>query len=294
MDHRAVMRRLFERSDESAEEQVARFEVGKSITFRALVRLLDAGEVPASNVAVLVDERYGESVARAVPPRSCLLFMPVELSRPVFASETPELEFDYGDEWAVHLEAFPLDGVKLLVVHNPDLPEDRRARQAARCVLVKDWAQAHRLPFMLEVLTPPTPDQLMRAGNLETFERTLKPAVVARAIADLRDRGVEPNIWKLEPLPGRDDYQAIADLCRSDGRDDVTCLLLGGGADFEQAAAWVAQIRGVDGFSGFAIGRSLWQAPLTAFYDGAIDDDAAVARIAANLRRLVGAYVGAG
>jgi myo-inositol catabolism protein IolC len=293
MDHRAVMRRLFARADESAAREAARFKAGKSLIFRSLELLLDAGTLRAEHTGVLVDEMYGTHVARAVPGRGCLLFMPVEASRPIFDGDTPELEFEYGDAFAEHLEAFPVDGVKVLVVHNPAMAAARRSRQAARCRQVMKWARDHGVPFMIELLTPPTADQLERAGGTrEGFAATMHAAVVAGAIEDLREAGVEPEIWKLEPLPTIADYRAIAELCRAGDRTSVSCLLLGGGADIELVEQWVSNIRRVEGFSGFAIGRSLWQEPLAAYYAGDAPEDKTVTAIADRLARLIAAFRG--
>jgi myo-inositol catabolism protein IolC len=293
MDHRAVMRRLFERPGENPAAQAARFAAGKSLIFRALERLLDADALPAKHTGVLVDEMYGAHVARAVPGRGCLLIMPVEASRPVFDSDTPELEFEYGEAFAEHLAAFPVDAIKLLVIHNMSLPEGRRRRQADRCRRVMDWAKARDVPFMLELLTPPTPEQLKTAGGTRMqFDAKMHTEVVARAIEDLRNEGVEPDIWKLEPLPGIADYESIAGLCRSGGRTAVTCVLLGGGADIDLVEQWVSDIRRVDGFSGFAIGRSLWQEPLAAYYAGTATPDVTVKSIAGRFSRLTTAFRG--
>jgi myo-inositol catabolism protein IolC len=293
MDHRAVMRQLFGRPDESAAAQTARFEAGKGLIFRALEHVLDAGALEPKHTGVLVDEMYGARVARAVSGRGGLLFMPVELSRPAFDGDTPELEFEYGDAFADHLAAFPIDGVKILVVHNPSMPPDRRGRQAARCRQVMDWAREHSVPFMLELLTPPTSDQLRQAGGTrKQYDATMHAALVAGAIEDLRQAGVEPDIWKLEPLPAVADYRAIAQLCRAGGRTAVTCLLLGGGADINLVERWLSDIRRVEGFSGFAIGRSLWKEPLTAYYAGGTLEEATVKAIADRLARLITVFRG--
>jgi myo-inositol catabolism protein IolC len=293
MDHRAVMRQIFGRPDESAAAQTARFEAGKSLIFRALGQALDAGVMEPKHTGVLVDEMYGSRVARAVPGRGCLLFMPVEVSRPAFDGTAPELEFEHGDAFGDHLAAFPVDGVKVLVVHNPSMPPDRRGRQAARCRQAMNWAREHSLPFMLELLTPPTPEQLRRAGGTrKQFDASMHADLVAGAIQDLRQAGVEPDIWKLEPLPAVADYQAIAGLCRAGGRTAVTCLLLGGGADIDLVEHWLADIRRVEGFSGFAIGRSLWKEPLTAYYAGAAMEEKTVKAIAERLERLITVFRG--
>ena len=60
----------------------------------------------------------------------------------------------------------------------------------------------------------------------------------------------------------------LAEQTRVGGRDQVTCVLLGRGASNEKVDHWLAQAAPVDGFIGFAIGRSIWGGPLKAFLDG--------------------------
>ena len=55
---------------------------------------------------------------------------------------------------------------------------------------------------------------------------------------------------------------------RSGGRDGVGCVLLGRGANDDKVDHWLRQAAPVDGFIGFAIGRSIWWDPLKAFVDG--------------------------
>ena len=50
---------------------------------------------------------------------------------------------------------------------------------------------------------------------------------------------------------------------------------------------------GVDGFIGFAIGRTIFWEPLTQWLDGTIDADAAARAIADNYRRTIDVYTGA-
>jgi myo-inositol catabolism protein IolC len=114
--------------------------------------------------------------------------------------------------------------------------------------------------------------------------------LVCEAVRDFQRRGVEPDVWKLEPLPSVDAYQAVAGVCRSGGRTDVGCVLLGGGASIEMAAQWVNDVRSVEGFNGFAIGRSIWQDPLRAYFDGGGGGEETTQAITARIERLVVAY----
>ncbi len=74
------------------------------------------------------------------------------------------------------------------------------------------------------------------------------------------------------------------------GRDGVVCVVLGRGANDAKVDHWLAQAAPVDGFVGFAIGRSIWWDPLKAYVDGKIERRAAAQRIAENYLRFVKVY----
>ena len=77
---------------------------------------------------------------------------------------------------------------------------------------------------------------------------------------------------------------------RSGGRDGVVCVVLGRGADDAKVDHWLAQAAPVDGFVGFAIGRSVWWDPLKAYVDGKIERVAGARKIAQNYLRFVKVY----
>jgi myo-inositol catabolism protein IolC len=53
---------------------------------------------------------------------------------------------------------------------------------------------------------------------------------------------------------------------------------------------WLSQAAPVDGFNGFAIGRSIWWDPLKAYVDGKIERSAGARTIAENFLRFVAVY----
>ena len=80
-----------------------------------------------------------------------------------------------------------------------------------------------------------------------------------RAIEDAQNFGVEVDIWKIEGVDERSDAEMLAEQARTgEGREGVTCVLLGRGASTEKVEQWLEQAAPVEGFIGFAIGRSIW------------------------------------
>ncbi|MFF7195801.1 2-deoxy-5-keto-D-gluconate 6-phosphate aldolase domain-containing protein [Streptomyces sp. NPDC008079] len=291
MDHRAVMRGLFGDAVPAAERREA-FGRVKDLAFDALVRTIAEGGTDPANLGVLIDEEYGERTIPRVREAGCCLVLPVEESRsPVFDINTGEFVLTGGDDFAARLDALGPDMVKALIVHNPELPAGRRARQTARARQVLDWCQANRRPFMLEMLVPPTDAQLAaEGGDKERWQRAHHTELLLRTVSEYQDAGVWPHVWKLEPLAAEADYAVVADHCRAGAPYPTSLVLLGGGADMDAVAEWVRQIRGVDGYIGFAIGRSLWIDAFDGYLRGDLDEEQVVASIAGRLRRLVTAY----
>jgi 5-dehydro-2-deoxygluconokinase len=110
------------------------------------------------------------------------------------------------------------------------------------------------------------------------------------AIEELQAAGVEPDVWKIEGVDERADAEMLAEQTRADGRDGVVCVLLGRGADDDKVDHWLTQAAPVDGFVGFAIGRSIWGDPLKGFLAGDVEREAAADRIADNYLRFVKVY----
>ena len=75
-----------------------------------------------------------------------------------------------------------------------------------------------------------------------------------------------------------------------DGRENVKCVLLGRGASNDQVDHWLQQAAPVEGFIGFAIGRSIWWDALKGFLEEGLDRRAAAEQIADNYLRFVKIY----
>jgi 5-dehydro-2-deoxygluconokinase len=97
-------------------------------------------------------------------------------------------------------------------------------------------------------------------------------------------------VWKIEGVETREDCEMLVAQARSGGRDGVVCVLLGRGADDAKVDHWLTQAAPVDGFVGFAIGRSIWWNPLKGFLDGQLDRAGATDQVAANYLRFIDVY----
>ena len=93
-----------------------------------------------------------------------------------------------------------------------------------------------------------------------------------RAIEDIQNAGIEVDIWKIEGVDEQSDAEMLAKQARTGaGREGVTCVLLGRGASTEKVEQWLEEAAPVEGFIGFAIGRSIWWDALKGFLDKSLD-----------------------
>ena len=128
-------------------------------------------------------------------------------------------------------------------------------------------------------------------GDADRYDAELRPELMRRAIEDIQNFGVEVDIWKIEGVDARDDAEMLARQSRSgEGRQNVVCVLLGRGASDEKVDHWLRQAAPVEGFVGFAIGRSIWWDALKGFLDRTIPREDAVSMVADNYLRFISVY----
>ena len=112
-----------------------------------------------------------------------------------------------------------------------------------------------------------------------------------RAIEQLQASGVEVDIWKIEGVDERADAERLARQTRKgEGREGVVCVLLGRGASDEKVEHWLRQAAPVEGFVGFAIGRSIWWDALKGFLEGDLDRTTAAKQVADKYLHFVQVY----
>jgi myo-inositol catabolism protein IolC len=243
---------------------------------------------PAGEAGILVDEQYGADVARAARADGFVFAMPVE------KSGQDEFDFEYGEDFGAHIEAFDPTFAKVLVRYNPEDDPELNARQAERLVRLSDWLHANDRKFLFELLVPPTEAQLEAAGGDKThFDQEIRPSLVVQTIREAQEAGIEADVWKIEGLNKREDCERVSAQARSGGRDGVVCVVLGRGADREAVVHWLEAGAGVPGYAGFAIGRTIWWSALTDYIAGSASREEAAEQIAANYLGMIEAYTGA-
>jgi myo-inositol catabolism protein IolC len=180
----------------------------------------------------------------------------------------------------------------VLVRYNPEGDHALNRRQAARLKRLSDYlADRNRSRFMFELLVPAETAQLDKVrGDKKTYDRELRPRLMAETISELQSVGVEPDLWKIEGLDRREDCIKIVAAARAGGRDRVSCIVLGRGEDDRDVREWLATAAGVPGFIGFAVGRSVFWDPLVAWRAKQMTREATVGEIARRYREFVDVF----
>lgn len=238
--------------------------------------------MPAESAGVLVDAQYGADVARDAKAAGSVLAMPAE------QSDQAEFRLEYGDRFGEVIERFDPDYTKVLVRYNPAGDAAANARQTARLARLSAWLREHRRRLLFELLVPPEPLQ----GDPERFDRELRPGLMIEAALQLQAGGVEPDVWKVEGIADAAACRAFVDAVRRDGRDGVSCIVLGRAASDETVAEWLRVAASVEGYRGFAIGRSIFVDAVKAYAADpeGFDRESAVDSVARRYRGFVDLY----
>src|SRR3954452_17971321 len=285
-DHRgSFQKKMFGIEGDPTPEQTETITDAKKLIFEGMEEAVKRG-VDASAAGVLVDEQFGGDGPKLAHDHGLSLTMPVE------KSGQDEFDFQYGDDFGDHIEKFDPFASKVLVRYNPDGDAEMNERQLGRLKELADWLHEHDRLFLFELLVPAEDDQLESVGgDTDRYDAELRPELMRRAIEDCQNFGIEVDIWKIEGVDARADAEMLSEQARKgDGRENVKSVLLGRGASDEKVDHWLQQAAGVEGFIGFAIGRSIWWDAMKGFLDGDLDRGAAAEQIADNYQRFIKVY----
>jgi myo-inositol catabolism protein IolC len=286
-DHRgSFQKKMFGIEGDPTPEETERIADSKHLIFEGMVKAAETGSVDEDQVGVLVDEQFGGTIPQEAKERGLKLAMPVE------KSGQDEFDFEYGEQFGEHIERFNPDFSKVLVRYNPDADAAGNKTQLEKLRRLADWLHEHDRKFLFELLVPATDEQLASVGgDTDRYDAELRPELMRRAIAETQDFGCEVDIWKIEGVDAREDAETLARQTRTGPRrENVVCVLLGRGASDDKVDHWLRVAAPVEGFVGFAIGRSIWWDALKGFLDGALERQAAAEQIAENYLRFIRVY----
>jgi len=285
-DHRgSFQKKMFGIEGDPSPDEIETIQDAKKLIFEGMEIAVERG-VDAGATGVLVDEQFGGDIPRLAREHGLKLAMPVE------KSGQEEFDFDYGADFGKHIEEFDPHFSKVLVRLNPEGDPEMNERQLGRLKELADWLHEHDRLFLFELLVPATDEQLESVGgDTDRYDAELRPELMRRAIEQIQAFGIEVDIWKIEGVEAQEDAEMlIAQTRTGEGRENVTSVLLGRGASDDKVDHWLQQAAPVEGFIGFAIGRSIWWDALKGFLGGDLDRRAAAEQVAENYLRFVKVY----
>jgi myo-inositol catabolism protein IolC len=285
-DHRgSFQKKMFGIPGDPTPEETETISDAKRLIFEGMLEAVSRG-AEAGASGVLVDEQFGSDIPQRAHEHGLKLAMPVE------KSGQDEFDFQYGDDFGAHIESFDPDFSKVLVRYNPNDDAVMNERQLGRLKRLADWLHEHDRKFLFELLVPATEGQLASVdGDTDRYDAELRPGLMRQTMVNIQNYGIEVDIWKIEGVDEREEAEMLAAQARSGpGREGVVCVLLGRGASTEKVEHWLQQAATVDGFVGFAIGRSIWWDALKGWLGEELDRQAAVSQVADNYLHFIGVY----
>ncbi|MDR0471370.1 MAG: DUF2090 domain-containing protein [Nitrososphaerota archaeon] len=276
-DHRAsFIEKLFgiKGRPPTAEEKQS-IQEAKQIIFEGFKLALQK-KVPKEIAGLLVDEEFGSNILREAKQQGFQFAMPAE------KSGQDEFDFEYGDQFSNHIEAFEPTFLKVLVRYNPESEATLNMRQLQRLKKLSDYLIATNRPFLFELIVPATSEQLAKlGGSKEKYDIELRPQLMVESIKQIQDSGVEPAIWKLEGVDKAEAAKAVVAQAQSNGRK-AGVITLGRGESKEKVQEWLKVGASIPGIIGFAVGRTIFWDPLVEFRANKLDRSQAIEKIAQN------------
>lgn len=275
-DHRtSFQEKLFGIKGQPTEEQTKLVASYKTMIYEGFEKAVASG-LPKEKMGILVDEQFGQEVIGRAKKSGFTVCVAAE------KSGQDEFDFEYPD-YAKHIESVGPDFVKVLVRMNPEGDASLNRRQALKLTELSQYLERTNRKYIFELLVPATPAQLEKCkGDKALYDVEMRPGLMVRAIQELQKAGVEPDVWKLEGLDRKQDFESVCKAAREGGRDNVGCIVLGRGESAEKVRDWLSVGANVPGVIGFAVGRTVFWEPLKSFKDKKATREQAISQIAGN------------
>ena len=203
-DHRAsFQKKMFGWDGALTPEQTASIATAKRVIYDGFLAAVNAG-VAKEKAGILVDEQFGAAILQDARAAGYITCCPAE------KSGQEEFDFEFGEQFAEHIEAFHPTFCKVLVRYNPEGDPEVNRTQASRLRRLSDYLRGgtSRSLFMFELLVPAEKDELDQVhGDTRAYDLQLRPGLMEKAIGEMQNAGVEPDVWKVEGLDRREDCE---------------------------------------------------------------------------------------
>ena len=285
-DHRGTLTKglLGVEGRQPTADEASRVSSMKDIIFDGFIEAKNSG-ISGGDPAILVDETFGLQVQQKAKE------MGIKYAAPVEKSGQKIFDFEYGDAFGEKIIEVDADFIKILVRWNPNDDIETREVQGKRIKILSDWIEENERKFLLEFLVPATDEQLESVdGDQSRYDSEIRPKLAVQVVEEMREKGADPDIWKIEGLDTKEDCEKVATSIKDGGREDVIAVVLGRGANDEKVNQWLRAGSSVDGYKGFAIGRSIFWNSLKGWHEDQKSREEAVSEIAESYLSFISVY----
>ena len=247
-----------------------RIAEAKQLVVQAFVRARERSDEVRRDGALLLDSQYGAEAVAAAKRAGIPVGTPVERAGrfPLEWQDDPFHKDLPGNSYA-----------KVLVRYRPEWEASAKDAQMRKLLELQAWCRRERMPLLVEII-------IMRSGEDEReFEERGRPSLLASVIRDAYTRDLVPDLWKIEGTSSRAGAALIDAAIRE--RPEPRQLILGKGADASLIEKWFDAAAGLPSTAGFAIGRSVFWDPCTAYLKGQLAAGPAVAAMASTYLDLI-------
>ena len=170
-------------------------------------------------------------------------------------------------------------------------PDELKDANLAALEQARHFCRTVGADLLLELIVPPVPADLVAVGgDGGRYRSEVLPTQLPTAVGEITRRFGAPDLWKLEGVASPVAAAAVSEAACSGGTVPPV-LTLGAAADRTEIAKWFAAGSYARGYGGFAIGRSIWKAPVAGHLSGRLDRDATREAIRAQFVGFVDDYL---
>lgn len=277
-DHRNSFAKGLFGTENPDTEMAEKIKAYKQLIYESIFAAQQQLSLPLSEMAILVDETYGDDILHDAHARGLQTIQSVE------KSGLDEFSFEYGEEFGNHLLEDHASFAKALIRYNPEGDTESHQRSLERLRLLSFFCHHESIKLLIELLIPPTPEQLAAVDNdKRRYDEEMRPALTVQAIEEFQAAGIECDVWKIEGFEDAESYQEIITAVQnSPERADVGLIILGRGETRERVVSWLIAGKNIPGILGFAVGRTVFWEPLVQYHNQEISREEAVQKIANN------------
>jgi 5-dehydro-2-deoxygluconokinase len=252
-----------------------RIPAAKDLIVDAFLAARDESPAVEADGALLLDRQYASAAIDRAMREGITVGSPAELAG-AFPLQWPASAFD---------ERLPGSFAKVLIKDRPDFDASLRAAQFDKLLELQGWCRRNRRQLLIEVLVP------RQDEPEDAFEESGRPKAIAAMIRESYAKGLTPEFWKIEGTTSAAGARIVDDAIAE--QPGSRLIILGKNADPALIGRWFASAAGCRTASGFAIGRSVFWKPCTAFLQGRAPTADAVAAMKATYLSLVTAWADA-